>query len=471
MKSKTPLLISFLALACLSLASGVNGQTTPTFTTLHRFTGANGEGSVPQAGLILGADGNFYGTTNKGGTSGNGTFYRLSADGKTLTPLHGFTGASGEGLSPNAAPLQGSDGAFYGVTSGGGANSAGTIYRLTADGKTFTTLYSFPGSAQLGSAPNPLIQAKDGAFYGTTAGAGTSGLGTIYRLSADGKTFTILYSFSGANGTGDLPAAALVQGSDGAFYGTTQGESDAPADGTVFRLTADGKTFTILHVFNGTDNYAFPNSALVQGGDGAFYGTTQAAGTHGVGMVYRVTADGKTFTNLHSFSGGSVDGSSPYAALLPAGDGTFYGTTRAGGTGGYGTVFQISGDGKTFKTVHTFTGASGDGQVPLAALTKDGNGNFYGTTDGSGSDLGTVFELIFPRLAALSITRTATAVTVLYSGSPGATYQPQSAATLTDNPWTSVGPLVTAGSDGSFTYTDTTQPQPAARFYRAVPSP
>ena len=475
MESKFPPHFSLLALVCLLLVPNVDGQTAPTFTTLHRFTGVSGEGSDPQAALIQGSDGAFYGTTNSGGTSGKGTVYRLSADAQTLTTLHSFTGTGGEGSDPDTALLQGKDGAFYGATAGGGANGAGTIYRLSADGTMFATFYSFAGSASVAAAPNALIQGSDGAFYGTTVGGGTNNIGTIFRLSADGKTFTTLYNFTGVNGTGNLPEAALLQGSDGAFYGTTQGESDAPNNGVVYRLSVDGKTFTVLHAFSGTDNYAFPEAAVILGTDGAFYGTTLGGGTSGKGTVYRLSADGKMFASLHSFTGASGDGANPYGTLLQGSDGTFYGTTNAGGTGGYGAIYQLSSDGKTLTTIHSFTGPTGDSLHPQSTLLKGSDGNLYGTTaGGSGGDQGSIYELILPKvtpLTARSITRTATAVTVVYSGTPGATYQPQYTGTLTSNQWTNAGPLLTADSSGRFTYTDATQPQPPARFYRAVSSP
>ncbi len=467
----------FLLVALILASTGLDGnsQTAPTLTTLHRFTGAAGEGSDPQAALIQGSDGALYGTTNAGGTSNHGSIFRLSADGQTFATLHSFTGANGEGLNPASALLQGKDGAFYGATTGGGANSAGTLYRLSADGQTFATLYSFPGSASIAAAPNGLIQGSDGAFYGTTAGGGANTIGSIFRFSADGKTLTTLYSFTGSNGTGDLPSAALLQGSDGAFYGTTQGESDAPDNGVVFRLSADGKTFTILHVFNGSDSYAFPEAALIQGIDGAFYGTTLGAGARGNGMVFRVSADGKTFANLHSFTGASGDGANPYGAPLQASNGNFYGTTNGGGAGGYGSIYQLSSDGKTLTTIHSFTGPAGDGLHPQSTLLQGSDGNLYGAcAGGSGGDQGSIFKLTFPKaspLAALSITRTATAVTILYTGTPGAAYQPQYAGTLASNQWTGDGPVLTADDNGHFTYTDSTQPQPAARFYRAVSSP
>lgn len=472
MKSKTLLLSSFLASVGLAFASVVDGQTTPTFTTLHRFTGTNGEGSDPQSAPILGSDGALYGTTNTGGTSGNGTIYRILVNGTAFTTQHSFTGTNGEGFHPNATLLLGSGSVFYGATSGGGTGNGGTIYRLSADGKTLVALYSFVGTNSLAPSPNTMILGSDGALYGTTVDGGVYSNGSVFRLTIDGKTFTTLYSFTGGNGQGNFPEAGLLQGSDGAFYGTTQGESDAPNNGTVFRLTADGKTFKVLHTFSGTDNYAFPEATVIQGSDGNLYGTTLGGGTRSSGSVFRLSTSGTAFATLHSFTGGSGDGANPYGAMVQGSDGAFYGTTNAGGTGGYGSVYRLSSDGTTLTTIHSFTGPTGDGLHPQSTLTKDSGGNLYGTTaGGSGGNSGTIFKLSFPKQTALAITRTATDATVLYGGTPGATYQPQYAATLTDNQWTNAGPLLTADDNGIFTYTDSTQPLPATRFYRAIVSP
>lgn len=159
-----------------------------------------------------------------------------------------------------------------------------------------------------------------------------------------------------------------------------------------------------------------------------------AGGTSGKGTVYRLSADGKTFASLHSFTGASGDGANPYGALVQGGDGTFYGTTNAGGAGGYGAIYQLSNDGKTLTTIHSFTGPTGDSLHPQSTSLKGSDGNLYGTTaGGSGGDQGSIYELILPKatsLTARSITRTATAVTVIYSGIPGASYQPQYTGTF-----------------------------------------
>ena len=223
----------------------------------------------------------------------------------------------------------------------------------SASGQTVTTLYSFSGTD--GAWPNALVQGSDGDFYGTTyyGGAGTNcynGCGTIFKIDPSG-TLTTLYSFGWSDGA--YPVAGLVEGTDGNLYGTTQHGGDN--DGTVFKVTPSG-SLTNLHTFRGLDGAA-PEAELVQGSDGNFYGTTYSGGTNiYYGTVFRMTPSGG-FTNLHFFNG--ADGRSPAAWLVQGSDGNFYGTTYYGGytnlnSGqGYGTVFRISPSG-TLTALYSF---------------------------------------------------------------------------------------------------------------------
>jgi uncharacterized repeat protein (TIGR03803 family) len=215
------------------------------------------------------------------------------------------------------------------------------------------------------------------------------------------SVFEVLYAFSGGS-DGASPNNPLIQSSDdGQLYGTTRLGGDACLDslntlgcGTVFRLAPDGSGYTLLHAFTGGADGENP-SALTQGEDGNFYGTTGVGGStincfRGCGTVFQMTPDGSV-TTLYSFTGGS-DGSGPWAALLKAVDGTFYGTTSYGGLGG--TVFNVTPDG-TLTTLHTFNGL--DGSHPLAPLIQAADGNFYGTTTtgiaGPPRRGGTVFQM------------------------------------------------------------------------------
>jgi uncharacterized repeat protein (TIGR03803 family) len=376
-----------------------------TETNLYSFVGSPTDGANPHAGLVQGTDGYFYGTTSGGGTYGDGTVFRINPDG-TYTNLYSFAGSPNDGSGPTRL-VQGTDSSFYGTTSGGGMYSNGIVFRISPNG-TYTNLYSFADSPNDGNQPwAGLVQGSDGNFYGTTSGGGTYGDGTVFRISPSG-TYTNLYSFVGSPTDGSLPAAGLVQGSDGNFYGTTvlggAGTQYAPdGGGTVFRISPSG-TETILYSFGSSLSDAFyPYAGLLQGSDDNFYGTASDGGTYANGAVFRISPSG-TYTNLYSFGSSLSYGWDPQAGLLQGSDGNFYGTTYFGGNtylnsgDGVGTVFRISTSG-IYTTLYSFGSQTNDGARPAAGLVQGSDGNFYGTTldGGAGScglfGCGTVFML------------------------------------------------------------------------------
>jgi uncharacterized repeat protein (TIGR03803 family) len=157
--------------------------------------------------------------------------------------------------------------------------------------------------------------------------------------------------------------ASLVQATDGDFYGTSSSGGDANA-GTVFQLTPGGAVAWLYSFTGGTDG-GYPYGGLVQGADGNLYGTTSSGGAAGVGTIFQMTSSG-ALTTIYSFTGGA-DGAYPYAGLIQAGDGTFFGTSPSGGAFGAGTVFQVSSAG-TLNVIYTFTGG-GDGGYPYSGVT------------------------------------------------------------------------------------------------------
>jgi len=420
--------LSILRTACVFVFCAATATASPAqvLTTLHSFGGSStdcqsqpGCGSYPRAGLVQASDGNFYGTTEGSGgnnncVSGCGTVFKITPS-ATLTTLYRFCSQANcaDGESPRAGLVQASDGNFYGTTSGGGggvycAFGCGTVFRITPSG-TLTTLHSFNGSDGVDPL-GALVQASDGNFYGTTADGGASdycgywGCGTVFKITPSG-TLTTLYSFcSQANcADGEGPLAGLVQASDGNFYGTTGGGGANDA-GTVFKITPSG-TLTTLHSFNGSDGVG-PSAALVQATDGNVYGTTLFGGSggcdSGCGTVFKITPSG-ALTTLHSFAGYPTEGANPFAGLVQASDGNFYGTTYNGGANsscsppyyGCGTVFKITPSG-TLTTLHSFNGSDGAG--PTATQVQASDGNFYGTTYlGAAGNFGTVFRLVSVR--------------------------------------------------------------------------
>jgi uncharacterized repeat protein (TIGR03803 family) len=226
--------------------------------------------------------------------------------------------------------------------------------------QTFKTLVNFDKTN--GADPSTaLVQGRDGNFYGTVFNEGKLGFGTVFRMTPAGKLTTIYNFCSQTNCTdGAYPGAALLLASDGNFYGTT-GNGDTSAAycqqgcGTVFKITAQGK-LTTLHRFDQTDRN-LPAAALIQGLDGNFYGTTNEGGKYGLGTVFKITPAG-TLTTLHVFGSVPYDSAYVNAGLLQMLDGTFYGTASSGGLycssdGTCGTVFKMTRDG-TLTTVYNF---------------------------------------------------------------------------------------------------------------------
>ena len=288
-------------------------------------------GDLPNT-LVQANDGNFYTTTTNGG-SGRGTVIRMTPSG-TVTILYRFGTVSTDGGGPVAGLIQASDGNLYGVTST-------TVFRITLSG-TLTTLYTFGTQSNDGRSPSgPLVQGSDGNLYGLTGSGGTAAGGTIFRISLAGA-MTTLYSFATATGSGPI-GTALIQASDGNFYGTTSA-GGTHNGGTIFKMTAAG-VVSFLYNFSATNpdgtiatDGLEPVGGLIQASDGNLYGTTLFGGGTGVaGTLFRISLSG-TFTALAAFSGS--EGGAPGLGLLQASDGNLYGTTSLNGYTGSGSVFK-----------------------------------------------------------------------------------------------------------------------------------
>jgi uncharacterized repeat protein (TIGR03803 family) len=331
---------------CAAAAIALPAQT---FTTLYTFCPLNGcvDGANPQPRLVQATDGNFYGTTSFGGANNSGTVFKMTPSG-ALTTLYSFCSQSGcaDGQEPIAGLVQGPDGNFYGTTYGNGATNPGTVFKITPRG-TLTTLHSFDGTD--GQQPwAGLVQAANGDFYGTTryggddagclSGTAFTTCGTVFKITPRG-TFATLHSFDGTDGS--FPLAGLVQATNGDLYGTaavggTSCYYGLDACGTVFKITPSG-TLTTLYGFCSQPycpDGELPYAALVQATNGDFYGTTEAGGVYPyAGTVFQITPSG-TLTTLHSFcsQSGCADGNGPYAGLVQATNGDFYGTPRTAQT-------------------------------------------------------------------------------------------------------------------------------------------
>lgn len=388
---------------------------TPKLTYLYSFGSNTPDGYQPNGPMLQASDGNFYGTANGGPNSCRpgatiqcGVIFKITPDGQESI-LYAFGSRPNDGYTPYAPLIQGSDGAIYGTTANGGAyGGGGTVFRITLGGQ-YSILYSFGATPADGIVPNRVIQASDGNFYGTTSSGGANhcnqipqsggNCGTVFKLTPGGVE-TVLYSFGGSASDGVQPGG-LTQGSDGNFYGTTQNgganscstTGETHDCGTVFKVTPGGAE-TILYSFGNGYSSGFltpdgiaPGGDLVQGSDGAFYGTTvsggqgRCGGFFGCGTVFRITPAG-ALTVIYAFSVNSrADGSGPFGLIIGP-DGSFYGTTSSGGSfscDSCGTAYRLTRSG-VLTTLYSFGPVNQAPNDPSAGLVMGRDGALYGTT-------------------------------------------------------------------------------------------
>jgi uncharacterized repeat protein (TIGR03803 family) len=382
--------------AVFQLAPPVQKGGAWTETLIYKFQGkGSNDGESPNGGLIIDSQGNLYGVTAYGGTgncvllgvsAGCGTVYELSPPKQKggawkKTILYSFP-TSKQGYLPNGNLVFDGAGNLYGATTFGGTKGTtcdafyggecGVVFELsppkTKGGKwTEKVLHNFAAGTD-GANPNGGLEADNkGTLYGTTAtggnqlcrfGNGDVGCGTVFKLfppTRQGELWTekLVRAFKGNPGDGDHPNSGVVLDSKGRLFGTTVGGGDPSGDGTVYRLASSNKILwkeTLLQTFknSGDPNGANPMAPLLLDPAGNIYGTTNAAGGHFGGTVFRLMrmiGGGWNFELLYSFSG-PPDGQFPAAPLVFGATESLYGTTSNGGTGagcegGCGTVFKL----------------------------------------------------------------------------------------------------------------------------------
>jgi uncharacterized repeat protein (TIGR03803 family) len=378
------------------------------FKTLHGFTGGN-DGRDPSGALIFDQAGNLYSTT-QGGGSGSGTIFELTPnqDGSwTETVLYSFAGGE-DGARPFASLIFDSAGNLYGTTYEGGKDGAGTIFELSPnqDGSwTETVLHSF-NRADGGGPTAGLVFDSEGNLYGPTTQGGEQGAGTIFQLTPNSNgswTESVIHSFNGKDGS--YPDhGGLIFDADGNLYGTANA-GGADGYGVVFKLTPNANgtwTEAVLHNFTGANDGGGPESTLIFDKSGNLYGTTRDGGAHRVGVAFELTPKtGGTWTEtvLHQFTGGK-DGAAPYEGVIFDQAGNLYGTAEKGGnlsacgSQGCGVVFKLAPNSKGgWSETVLHAFADHPGAFPNGALIFDGSGNLYGTTEGIFYRFGSVFEI------------------------------------------------------------------------------
>lgn len=298
------------------------------FQLLHSFAGGAGDGRGPWASLLLDGSGNLYGTTILGGEAcepyclsdvklGRGTIFRIKTDGSGFQLLRAFPFDVEDAGTPSGALSTDGSGNLYGMTAFGGSSNDGSVFKLRTDGSGFQVLHSFGDSPVDGKNPvDSLVLDRSGNLYGMTQGQGTAGaLATIFKVRTDASGYQLLRTFVDTR-EGITPAGSLILDGSEILYGTMAygGSSNA---GTVFSLHTDGSSFQALHTLAGspTDG-GRPFVSVISDGSGYLYGTTIDGGVSLRGTVFRVRSDGTGFQLLHVFRGGPNDGDAPRAPLI-----------------------------------------------------------------------------------------------------------------------------------------------------------
>jgi len=372
-----------LAVFLLYAASAFSASA-QTYRVLHNFNGT--DGNQPYGPLVQGFDGEFYGTTMIGGANSLGTFFKIRCNG-VMTVLHHFMESPATDAHPGLTLIEGPYGNFYGTT----LMFGGEVYRMTPDGAE-TILFIDE------EYPNSLIWDWNYDLRGVDQIGGVAdSAGDVFNLTTKGKEATVHTFCHRANcSDGQLPQA-MIQASDGNFYGVTYAggviDSHGYTNGTIFAM-GPTKPFTILYNFCAQANCADGGlpSGLMQSFDGNLYGTTDEGGANGVGTIFKITTTG-VLTTLYSFCSlpNCADGLKPFGPLIQGSDRNLYGVNASGGgANGAGTIFRITADG-VFTVLHTFDGA--DGNFPVG-LVQGTDGAFYGATENGGArNFGVVFRL------------------------------------------------------------------------------
>ena len=368
------------------------------FTSLHDFNNDTNSGLYPIGALAL-HSGILYGVSSSGGTNNMGIIYKVKTDGTDYGTLYDFTGTVDDGSYPSSGLIVDS-GILYGATTQGGSDGIGTIYgvstthvqhQITIDVTSNLVIHTFASKPD-GSSPTGELVLYEGQLYGITNTGGDYDYGSIFRIDTSGGNYSIIHSFNKISSLGTNPAGGIVI-DQGFIYGVTN-SGGAAGMGTVYRIQTDGSGMTILHDFLGIDG-ASPNAPLTLNG-GVLFGSTSSDSYNNGGTLFRVNTDGSHFSTLYIFD--PTVSAGPYypTGQLVYDSGIIYGTTYQGGTNGGGTIFSISADGHSFNKLYDF-GTSSDSEtlptIPEGGLTLVGGNKLFGmTTLGGASAHGTIYS-------------------------------------------------------------------------------
>jgi uncharacterized repeat protein (TIGR03803 family) len=408
-------MLLFLLLGLLFLLLTPQPAQGQTYQVIHAFTGGE-DGGNPATGLTIDAAGNLYGTATGGGVYNHGVVFKLkrTSAGWVLNPLYSFA-AGNDGAGPEGRVSLAKDGTLYGTTNWGGGNGCvanlgcGTVFHLTPAPSApksvlapwnETVLYRFAGGNDGASPEGDLTFDQSGNIYGTTLhGGGSNDRGTVYELiqAGGGWTETVLYS-GDVSSDGGTPSGGVIFDKAGNLYGVST--DGGPAFwGTVYELSRSGSSWTeqTLYSFTGGNDGGDPGGGLIFDASGNLYGTAFDLGSGGGGTVYQLTpvSGGWSFNLLYSLFNPQRPYGGPVDKLIMDAAGNLYGTTLYDDGSQDGSVFKLtpSSGGWSYTSLHDFRNLD-DGSLPMCSLVFDANGNIYGTASQGGQyGYGVVWEI------------------------------------------------------------------------------
>jgi len=351
------------------------------FTNLHGFAGNTADGGFP--GAVVLANGTLFGVSTTGGTNNGGTLFKVSTNGTDYSLLYQFGASSGDGVSPNEPLVIGAT--IFGTTSSGGADGVGTVYRVDTNGANYTVLRQFSLSGSDPQTPRAALVRSGSTLYGTSYSGGASGAGTVFKMDTNGANFAILHSFTNNPDGAYSQARLLVQ--DATLYGVTS-SGGTNFNGTVFKLNTNGSGYSVIAHLSGGPSAGSPQAGLTMWSN-VLYGVSSIGGSGFLGSVFSLATNGANFNIIHSFT--NSEGLSPQGALV-ADAGQLYGTTIAMGKNGDGMIFRMATNGANFTIIHDFTNAV-SGANPKSQLAVDGT-TIFGVANGGGPAAnGTLFRI------------------------------------------------------------------------------
>lgn len=429
-------LLRHLWLAVAALCSVCACNAAPDLIYYERLLYINGPPTSGYAqGLTQARDGRLYGILRSRVNNG-GVIFAVDANGANYSILRASSTNRAGGV------MEGHDGHLYGTEAGDPRTNIATLFRINRDGSAYTILRTFSsGQPQCG-----LVQDTNGWLYGTTVGDGVQGYGTVFRTATNGSGYQVLHQFGGPeNGDGAGPGA-LMFGRDGSLYGCTFHGGHPTNAGTIFKIGRDGSAYSVLHRFIGAagGNYPAAGQVLLEDSGGYLYGAADG-GIDRAGIIFKITTYGDDYQIIHEFAGHDQTGDSPIGGLVEGPDGALYGTTYEGGIDGAGTIFRLSKDGTGFAILRIYIDAPNPGDTegtPTIGLLPGADGRLYGLTSGGSVAEGTLFR--FSIVSTLSMQRTNETIILSWRQGPDSYELLQADALGAASNWTQVNVPATA---------------------------